>query len=193
MDCAKIGKYIFERRKELNITQKQLSEMLHVSNKTISKWERGLGCPDISMLPELSKAFNISVDSILNAEVYKNLILGGNMKRTKFHICNKCGNVVTSTKPIELSCCGKILQPLQEQPIDELHKVTIEPIEDELLLTINHPMTKEHYISFISYVTYDRVYTVKLYPEQNPQIRFPNLRDGKLLIGCNVHGLYVQK
>lgn len=74
MDCAKIGKYIFERRKELNITQKQLSEMLHVSNKTISKWERGLGCPDISMLPELSKAFNISVDSILNAEVYKNLI-----------------------------------------------------------------------------------------------------------------------
>ena len=50
MNPEKIGSLIFQLRKEKNLTQKQLGEKLGLSDKTISKWERGLGCPDISLL-----------------------------------------------------------------------------------------------------------------------------------------------
>ena len=54
MDCKKIGSLIYELRKDKNMTQKQIADLMNISDKTISKWERGLGCPDISLLPELS-------------------------------------------------------------------------------------------------------------------------------------------
>lgn len=52
-------------------------------------------------------------------------------------------------------------------------------------------MTKEHYISFISYVTFDRTLTLKLYPEQDSSARFPRMYGGKLYYYCNKHGLFV--
>ena len=55
MDCKKIGSLIYELRKDKNMTQKQIADLMNISDKTISKWERGLGCPDISLLPELSQ------------------------------------------------------------------------------------------------------------------------------------------
>ena len=51
MDCKKIGSLIYELRKDKNMTQKQIADLMNISDKTISKWERGLGCPDISLLP----------------------------------------------------------------------------------------------------------------------------------------------
>lgn len=193
MDCIKVGKYILNLRKELNLTQKQLADSLNISDKTISKWERGLGCPDISILPDLAKVFGVTVNNILLAEDNNIINLGGNMKNLKFYMCKKCGNLITSSKSLEVSCCGKILTQLSLQPMDSNHLLTIQPIEDELFITINHTMTKEHYISFVSYITYDSIYTVKLYPEQNPEFRFPNLRNGKFVVGCINDGVFYQE
>lgn len=192
MDCIKVGKYILNLRKELNLTQKQLADSLNISDKTISKWERGWGCPDISILPDLAKVLGVTVKDILLAEDNNIINLGGNMKNLKFYMCKKCGNLITSSKSLEVSCCGKILNQLSLQPMDSNHLLSIQRIEDELFITINHPMTKEHYISFVSYVTYDSIYTVKLYPEQNPEFRFPNFRNGKFVVGCINDGVFYQ-
>ncbi len=76
---------------------------------------------------------------------------------------------------------------------DEAHLVTVEPVEDEYFITIHHDMTKTHYISFVAYVTTDRLQLVKLYPEGNAQTRL-NLRGmGKLYFYCNRHGLMYRK
>ena len=51
-------------------------------------------------------------------------------------------------------------------------------------------MTKEHYIGFVAYVRFDRVLTIKLYPEQDATVRFPKMFGGKLYYYCNKHGLF---
>ena len=73
MDYFKIGQFIQERRKELNLTQKQLGEKLNVTDKAVSKWERGLGCPDVSILGELSEILDVGIGEILNGEYNDNL------------------------------------------------------------------------------------------------------------------------
>ena len=93
MNPEKIGSLIFQLRKEKNLTQKQLGEKLGLSDKTISKWERGLGCPDISLLRDISKIFNVNIEKILLGDLQENDINGGNMKRIKFYVCPNCGNV----------------------------------------------------------------------------------------------------
>ena len=66
-------------------------------------------------------------------------------------------------------------------------------VEDEKFITVAHPMTKEHYISFIAYVTGDRMQLVKLYPEGNAETRLPLRRTGVLYWYCNRHGLFKAK
>lgn len=68
MDLIKTGKIISEARKNKNMTQKQLASKLHISDKAISKWERGLGCPDISFLIPLTKILDISLYELLSGE-----------------------------------------------------------------------------------------------------------------------------
>ncbi len=68
MDCKKVGKLIYELRREKNMTQKQVAELMNISDKTISKWERGLGCPDVSLLLGLSNIFGVSIEGILSGE-----------------------------------------------------------------------------------------------------------------------------
>lgn len=62
-------------------------------------------------------------------------------------------------------------------------------LENEYFISINHPMTKEHYISFIAYLTNDRCEVVKLYPEQNAEVRFFNRGKGIVYEYCNKDGL----
>ena len=69
MDTIKIGKFISERRKALGLTQVQLAEKLYVSDKAVSKWETGKAMPDVSIMLELSKVLNISVQELLIGEV----------------------------------------------------------------------------------------------------------------------------
>lgn len=65
MDQKKIGEYIHRYRKEKGLTQQQLAEILHVSNKAVSKWETGVNTPDTSMLIPLSEALGVSVLDLL--------------------------------------------------------------------------------------------------------------------------------
>lgn len=192
MDCKKIGKLILELRKDKNMTQKQLADLMNISDKTISKWERGLGCPDISLLPDLAQILGVNVDKILEGEINSNELVGGNMNKIKFYVCPQCNNLVTSTGEIDISCCGKKIEALSATKADDNHKLNIEPVEDELYVTSNHDMKKDHYISFVAYVKGDRVLIVKQYPEWNLQVRFRKQGHGKLYFYCVNHGLYYQ-
>lgn len=192
MDCKKIGSLIYELRKDKNMTQKQIADLMNISDKTISKWERGLGCPDISLLPELSQILGVSIDQILSGQINLNDLVGGNMNKLKFYVCPQCGNLMTATGNATISCCGKTLEPLVAKKAEEGHKLDIEPVEDELYVTTEHEMTKEHYISFVAYVKGDRALITKQYPEWNMQFRFRKSGHGKLYFYCVNHGLVYQ-
>jgi transcriptional regulator with XRE-family HTH domain/desulfoferrodoxin (superoxide reductase-like protein) len=193
MDCKKVGKLIFERRRECGFTQKQLADKMNISDRTISKWERGLGCPDISLLHELSTILEVNIEKILSGDLEPNSADGGNMKRLKFYVCPVCGNILTSTGESEVSCCGRKIAALEAKPANEEHHLCVETVDDEYYITFSHEMSKEHYLSFIAYVGYDRVLLVKLYPEQSGEVRIPRMRGGKLYFGCSQHGLWVTK
>ena len=196
MDCEKVGGLIFRLRKEKNMTQKQVGDLLNISDKTVSKWERGLGCPDVSILTDLSKIFDINIEKILSGDLIPNDIDGGNMKKIKFYVCSSCGNIINTTGEGEISCCGRKLKADIPGVIDYNHKITVEEVENDYYITIDHEMTKKHYISFVAYVTYDRVLLIKLYPEQSPTVRFPKLcgklERGKFYLYCNQHGLLLK-
>ncbi|MGL4606643.1 MAG: helix-turn-helix domain-containing protein, partial [Eubacteriaceae bacterium] len=172
MDCRQVGKLILTLRKEKGLTQQQLAEALNISDKTISKWERGLGCPDVSLLNALSKELGVSINKILLGNLEPNNADGGNMKRTKFYVCSNCNNTIITTGNPEISCCGRKLTALNPKPVDENHGLMVEEVENDLYITFSHPMEKNHYISFVAYVTYDRILLVKLYPEQGGEVRF---------------------
>ena len=69
MDLEKLGRFIAKMRKSKDLTQEKLGEKLSVHPKTISKWERGISAPDISLLLPLSKIFGISVNELLNCKI----------------------------------------------------------------------------------------------------------------------------
>ena len=190
MDYNKVGRLIYDLRKEKGMTQKELAELLNLSDRTVSKWERGNGCPDVSLLGELSNVLGVPVDQLLTGELEANTADGGNMKRTRFYVCPNCGNVLCATGAAEISCCGRKLEALTTVPADAAHDLKIETIDDELYLTLDHEMTKQHYITFVAYVSYDRMILVKLYPEQEAEVRFPRLRGGEFYVCCSEHGLY---
>lgn len=68
MDLDKIGKFIGELRKQRNLTQLELGKRLNISDKSVSKWERGLNAPDISILNELSTILGVTTTELLNGE-----------------------------------------------------------------------------------------------------------------------------
>lgn len=199
MDCNKVGRLLLNLRKERGMTQKQIADMMNISDKTISKWERGLGCPDVSLLGELSKIFEVNIEKILAGDLEPNTIESGNLKRIKFYVCPNCGNVIHNAGDAEISCCGRKLTPLVAKPTDDQHTVTVEDSEGEYYVTFDHEMSKTHYLSFVAYVTSDRILFVKFYPEQTASVRLPKMsggrlqkrHSGKLYFYCNRHGLWV--
>ncbi len=68
MDNIKFGKFIAELRKEKNMTQKELAESLNLTDKAVSKWERGLSFPDITILEPLAKNLGVDISELLNCE-----------------------------------------------------------------------------------------------------------------------------
>ena len=68
MDLIKIGRFIATCRKEKNITQEQLAEKLNITDRAVSKWERGLSLPDADKMLDLCKLLNINVNELLNGE-----------------------------------------------------------------------------------------------------------------------------
>ena len=193
MDCSRVGKLILSLRKEMNFTQKQRADTMNISDKTVSKWERGLGCPDVALLGELSEILGINIEKILLGDLEVNDIDGGNMKKIKFYVCQNCNNIITTTGEPEISCCGRKLIQLVPKPADENHKVNVEEIENDFYVTFSHEMTKAHYLSFVACVSYDRVLLIKLYPEQNGEVCFPKMHKSKIYFYCNQHGLWINE
>ena len=193
MDTYITGATIKMLRERQNMTQSDLAERIGVSNKAVSKWETGKGLPDLSLLQPLAQALGVSVIELMNGRHIANGNTSANLLRSKFYVCPICGNVIHCNGEAVVSCCGVTLPALEAEEPDEDHVLSIENVEDEHFITVEHPMTKGHYISFVAFVTTDRVQMVKLYPEGNAQTRLQLRGRGFLYLYCNQHGLYREK
>ncbi len=187
------GNVIKNLREKKKLTQEELAEKINVTGKAVSKWETGQGFPDISLVEPLAKALDISVIELLSGECIQNKNRVSNMYRSKFYVCPVCGNVIRTTGEAIISCCGITLPPLEAETEDEKHQILIEPVEDEYYVHLEHPMTKEHYISFIAAVSDQGVQFIKLYPEQAADARFKRARVKYIYAYCNHHGLFLIK
>ena len=193
MNTYVTGNTIRTLRESRNLTQADLGEKIGVSSKTISKWETAKGLPDISLLQPLAGALGISVIELMNGEHVTNNNISANMLRCKFYVCPVCGNVIHTTGNTLVSCCGITLPPLEAEDADSEHPMTVENVEDEHFITVHHPMTKAHFISFLAFVTSDRIQLVKFYPEGNAETRLQLRGRGYLYYYCNHHGLFRKK
>ena len=190
MDLNKNGKLLCDLRKSKGLTQKQVADKLGILPKTVSKWETGHGFPDVSTVSALADILGVSEKTILSGEMSQNVEEAGNMKRTRFYVCPDCGSFMQGTGNGQVVCCGRQLEALKAVSTDDEHTVNVSEIEDDYYIEFKHEMTKKHYISFVSYVRFDRVLTIKLYPEQNAEVRFPKMYGGKIYFYCNEHGLF---
>lgn len=222
MNPEKIGNLIRQLRIEKNLTQNELAELINVTDKAVSKWERGQGCPDVSLLPALQSALGVDIESILKGDMEENQQDRGNMKRVLFYVCEQCGNIITATGKTDISCCGRPLAALKAQVLKDVksvnsgasceksslqatedisfeemselataHQLTIETVEEDFYITFSHPMEKNHFISFVAYVTDGAVLINRLYPEQGGEVRFPKLRGkGKFYYYCTKDGFF---
>ena len=193
MDTYITGTTIKKLREAKGITQQHLAQEIGVSDKAVSKWETAKGLPDITLIEPLAKVLGVSVMELISGDTVINKNISANMLRTKFYVCPVCGNVIHSTGNTLVSCCGITLPALEAEETDEEHTINIEPVEDEKFITVKHEMTKSHYISFIAYVTSDKIHFVKLYPEGNAETRMQFRGRGFLYIYCNRHGLMKKK
>lgn len=184
------GAVIKELREKHHLTQAELANMLNVSDKTVSKWETAKGYPDISLLEPIARVFGISVTELISGNAIQNVNTSGNMMRSKFYVCPVCGNIMHCMGEAVIQCHGVQLMPCQEEEIDEKHSMSIEMIEDEYFVRVEHGMTKSHYISFIAAVCVDKIHMIKLYPEENAEVRFPIRGVRRILFYCNQDGLF---
>ena len=185
------GAVIRELREKNKMTQLQLAEKLSVSDKTVSKWETAKGYPDITLLEPIAKAFNISVTELISGNAVCNENVSANRLRAKFYVCPVCGNVIHCMGEAAIHCHGILLTPLEAEPADENHTILISQAEDEYHVRIDHSMTKEHYISFMSAVSCNDMQMVKLYPEGAAEARFKIRGVRRIFFYCNRDGLFV--
>ena len=193
MDNYVTGAVIRRLRESKNMTQEELADKLFVTAKAVSKWETGQGFPDISLVEPLAKALDISVIELLSGEDVRNSNRSFNMLRGKIYVCPVCGNVIRSTGEAVVSCCGITLPAVDPEAEDPDHEIKLENVEDEFYVSMDHPMTKGHYISFLAAVSDQGMEFVKLYPEGSCEARFKRSRVKHLYAYCNRHGLFQLK
>ena len=193
MDLTKTGQLIAGLRREKGLTQSQVAERLGVLAQTVSKWETGRGFPDVSLVAALSDVLEVDISKLLEGELPQIKRSEGNVKKTRFYVCEKCGNILMSERDAEIFCCGRKLLPLTPKAPDNEHLLKVEKIEDDFYITFPHPMTKEHCFTLAAYVRFDRVLSIRLYPEQGGEIRMPQMRGGKLYLLCSKDGLFEYK
>ncbi len=193
MDCYVTGAAIKELREKRGMTQADLGGMIGVSDKAVSRWETGRGLPDITLIEPLSAALRISVPELLSGRAVVNTNRASNLLRSRIYVCPLCGNVIQAKGEAMVSCCGITLPAAEAEEPDEAHAAQIEKIEDEYYVSLRHGMEKEHYISFIAYVTGDRFEMKTLYPEGAADARFFRRGGGWLYWYCNHHGLFRQR
>ena len=190
MDNYVTGALIKKLRESRKMTQEELADKVCVSSKAISKWETGRGFPDIGLIESLAKALDISVIELLSGIDIRNRNRSADMKKCKFYVCPVCGNVSRTFGEAVISCCGITLPPLEPEDPDEEHKINMEIVEDEYYVTVDHPMSKTHYISFLAAVSDQGIQFVKLYPEGGADARFKINRVEIIYAYCNRHELF---
>lgn len=190
MDLSKYGKFLSNLRKEKGLTQKDVAEKLGIVPKTVSKWETGHGFPDVTTLIELAEILGVSVKSLLSGTLLQNEETSGNINHTKFYVCPDCNSMFQGVGECQVICCGKPLASIKPQAFDDAHAIKISKVENDLYIEFSHEMKKEHYIAFVTYIGFDRVLTIRLYPEQDAAVRIPEVYSGKIVYYCNKHGLF---
>lgn len=187
------GAVIKELREKNKLTQAELAEKLCVSDKAVSKWETAKGYPDITLLESIAEVFNISIAELISGNAVSNVNVSANMMRGKFYVCPVCGNSIHSMGEAVISCHGINLSPLEAEETNNSHEITVEIVEDEYFVSINHEMSKQHYISFIAATSSDRIQIVKMYPEGKAEARFKINGVKEIFFYCNRDGLFVKK
>ena len=114
MDQIAIGKFIGEERKRKGYTQKQLSEKLEISDKTVSKWERGNGFPEVSLLLPLCKELDITVNELLSGE---RVSLEDYQRKAEENMVNLVKEAQESRKKIILSVVVALLVVVAAVPL----------------------------------------------------------------------------
>lgn len=176
MNPEKTGAIIKDARIKKGMTQKQLADAIFVTDKAVCKWETGHGCPDITLLSQLSKVLEIDIQSILRGAIVTSPGRAGNMNRVKFYRCPTCGNIVTSIKEIEISCCGNKLVSLEEKTSDEKKYIPlIAEFDGQFSVKFNHPMTKDDFIANVITVQYDKIQVINLFAEQEAIVTLPQI------------------
>ena len=108
--------------------------------------------------------------------------------------CLKCGNIVkVFNENVKIKCCDSQMEILKTNSTDaskEKHIPEYKIVEDEIFVTVNHPMDKEHFIEWIALVYENREYIIHLYPEQNAECRFKYIPGSTIYAYCNKHGLW---
>ena len=193
MDQMKTGRLIRALRQAQGMTQRTLAECIGVSDKAVSKWERGCGAPDISILPQLSQALQVDLHALLRGALEENDMTNGNLNKLRIYVCPDCGNLLLATDEATVSCCGRALTPLQAQPEDEEHALSVAESDGEWYVTGGHEMRREHFVSFVALRTGDTLLVRRLYPEWGLETRLPMGLHGTLLWYCTQHGLFFRR
>lgn len=192
MDQIRTGEIIRMMRLQKKMTQSALAEKIGVSDKAVSKWERGCGAPDVSILPVLAAELGIDMENLINGEMEENELINGNMKKLKFYVCPDCGNIIFSAEEASVSCCGKKLTALEPKKASDDEKLSTEIIENEIYVSSSHEMTRDNYISFAALLRDDTVIVRKFYPEWNMETRFPRGMNGILVWYSTRDGAFYQ-
>ena len=189
MYSERMGARIRACRIEKGMTQRQLADALGVCDRTVSKWERCRGCPDISLLADLSRVLGADLEELLAGSARKT---GGIMRKLRFFVCPVCGEITVTTGKGAVSCCGRRLEPLEEQKAEEGQKLSVELVDGERFVSGRHPMTKAHYVSFVALVSGGEIHLARQYPEWDLQARLPGRGHGRLFWYDTQKGLFCQ-
>lgn len=191
MDTGKTGRLIRILRQGKGLTQAALAEGLGVSAKTVSKWECGGGAPDIGLLPRLSELLGVESGALLRGELRENAPVLGDLRRMRFYVCPDCGNLLLSLEGAEVSCCGLRLPALTPRQAEGV--LMLEHSDGEWYVTARHPMTREHYVSCVAFLTGDSLFLRKLYPQWDLALRLPYVPRGRILWYDTREGLFYQE
>ena len=192
MDYEKIGALIRRLRQERGLTQRELARDLSLSPKTVSKWERGGGCPDVSLLAELSAALHVDIPALLAGQLSENRLTGGSMKQSRFFVCPVCGNLSVCTGNAAVSCCGRPLEPLTPRKATPELALHVTESDGDWYIESSHPAEKDNYISFLALVTGDSLLVLRQYPEWELHARLHGRPHGKLVWYSTTRGFFYQ-
>lgn len=149
--------------------------------------------PDLSLLEPLAKALGVSVAELLSGEYRTNANRAGNLLRSQWYVCPVCGNVVYALGQGSFHCCGVALPPAEAEEAEGEHAITLEQVEDDYYVTLDHPMSKGHFLSFMAYLTTDRGAAPKDLSGAGGGGSLPPSGTGQILAYCNRHGLFRKK